>query len=79
MRVWHMSAKQRCLMAPEPKKLLEDLYMYVYAEDLPFNGHDGQIHFENEGEIADNQLLDGKSHDDEPEDIVDENNDTDYF
>ena len=72
-----MMAKRRCLMAPERKKLFEDLYISVYAEDLPFHGHGDQIHFENKREIADEQLLDGKSHEDEPEDVVDENNDTD--
>ena len=49
----------------------------MYAGDLSFYGHGDQIHFENEGEIADEQLLDGQSSEDEPEDILDENIDTD--
>lgn len=72
-----MMAKQRRLTATEQNKLLEDFYTHVYAEDLPFHGHDNQIHFENEEEIADEQLLDEESGKDEPEHIIDENIDTD--
>ena len=51
-------------------------YARAYAEGLPFHGHGDQIHFEKEGEIADEQLL-GESDEGEPEDIVDEIIDTD--
>lgn len=72
-----MMAKQRRLTATEQNKLLEDFYTHVDAEDLPFHGHGNQIHFENEEEIADEQLLDEESSKDEPEHIIEENIDTD--
>ena len=62
-------AKWRRLTVTEPNKLLEDFYTRVYEVDLPFHGHGDQNHFENEREIVDEQLLDGESREDEPDDI----------
>ena len=47
-----MMVKWRRLTVTKQNKLLKEFYTHVYTDDLPFHGYTDQIHFENEGEVA---------------------------